>query len=899
MVKRVSVAWLPIALAVLLVAYWAGQQNPRRQARATEPTTEKVEPKAPVEGAKPDSETPATTAGTSAKPASDATAAPGAATPWREEPPSAYRPTDTSTGLGPADETMGPGMTREGALAGGTRPGGRDDETDPGWDDGTDKTMTTQPRDSTTGYDTTTAGTTPDYGADATTGRDRADTTTTEVTRELAYTFHLFDGFERDNHWAVESAADHADLELAAEQASEGQRSLKAAFRAFGKGNFELRREVKLDLSDATTVLVDVYNEVGPLDLVLGCRAGYDTTLFTTPPKPLVQGWNKGVSFRLSELSSGDASAFGTSWTWSRDSVSRVSLIFRERDQKEGTVHVDNLRFDRPAGELGHKAKPELKKIVASGTAIERFEPLELAVEFEADYQKFFDRTEVDVLASFFSPSGKRLDVHGFVHDTDGETARPAWKVRFTPNEVGVWRYDVTVKSAGGDTPSGTYAFTCHRKADRRGFIRRSKLDPRYFELDDGSFYYPFGQNVCWASDYDHFLTKIQGYGGNYVRVWLCPWNLQLEDPREPGKYDLRVANALDKLLALCERRGIYVQLALRYHGMHNGDWAKSPYNTANGGPCTSPGQFFTDTAARDQHKQFLDYVVARWGHSPAVFAWELWNEADLARADRDSDLVAWHKEMSDHLKKIDVYRHLVTTSVAGAARCPELFKLPNIDFVPVHFYNRDVLTQIKDSYVRYRELGKPIFIGEFSGGHKPSDDLSDPKGVRIHAGLWMAFVTPLAGSAMPWWWDTYIDKNDLYGHWAALAKFAKGVDRRGKQFEVVRSKIRLGEDAWASMQGLVSPSEAFLWIYDEARILSPEHAGRPLVIADRPVKLGGMLGGRFRVEIWDTHEGKVLGKPTTADTTDGVLTFTLPKCDRDIAVKIVKEGEPRPRLEW
>ena len=73
-----------------------------------------------------------------------------------------------------------------------------------------------------------------------------------------------------------------------------------------------------------------------------------------------------------------------------------------------------------------------------------------------------------------------------------------------------LWRYDVAVRSAGGDTPSGTYSFTCHRKADRRGFIRRSRYDGRYFEFDDGSFYYPLGQNVCWASNYDHFLEKIQ-----------------------------------------------------------------------------------------------------------------------------------------------------------------------------------------------------------------------------------------------------------------------------------------------------------------------------------------------------------------------------------------------------
>ena len=911
MLRRVSAVWMPLAVLLLVVGYWTGQQRSRRPARGASPTREGVEPGDPDAGAKPTTGTPPAAPGTadavSGRPGAGAAGEPDAMARWRDDDPSAYDPSETRAGLGTDDGTTA------GATGGGlTGTGGYDpdDETDPGWgndaaDDPTLRgTSTGYGTDTSSGYGTGTTtdygtGTTTDYGTGTTTGYGTG--TATRVAREQAYTFHVFDGFEAKEHsWAVESAADHAEPTLSndANGASEGEQALKVAFKAYGKGQFELRREVSLDLTDATTAKVDVYNEAGPVDLVLACRAGYDTTLFQSPPRAIAQGENRDVAFSLAELSSGDTSAFGTSWAWSRDRVSRVSLIVRERDQKEGTLYIDNLRFDRPAAELGHKTKPDDLKLTASGTLVERFGTFELDATFEADYQDFFDRTEIDVVAAFFAPSGKRLDVHGFVHDVAAETAKPAWKVRFTPNEVGLWRYDLTVKSAGGDAVSATREFTCQRKADRRGFIRRSKQDPRYFEFDDGSLYYPLGQNVCWASHYDHFLEKIQAYGGNYVRVWLCPWNLQLEDPREPGKYDLRAAGAIDSLLAKCAARGIYVQLVLRYHGMHNGDWAKSPYNIDNGGPCTSAGQFFTSLAARDQHKAFLDYVVARYAHAPALFAWELWNEADLARADRDTDLVAWHKEMANYLKQIDVYGHLVTTSVASPARNPELFELASIDFVPVHFYHRNVFKQIYDHYLRYRELGKPVFIGEFSGGHKPADDLADVKGMRIHAGLWLACVTPLAGNAMPWWWDTYIDKHDLYGHWAAVAKFAQGVDRRGRSYEVVRSRIRLGEDAWASVQGLVAPAEALLWVYDEARILKPEQADRPLLIADRTVKLAGMLGGSFRIEIWDTYAGTV-SRTLTAETADGVLAFTLPKCDRDIAVKIVKQGKPGPRLEW
>ena len=896
MLNRLSAIWLPLSLILLVAVLWAGRQGTRPPAKPPEPKAGDRAAPGPVEPKPP----PAAPAVASTAPA-PAPAPPAPAVPA----PSPYTSDTTASRYG-TQQPEAPAAEPSTSLG----PGPAANEPVPPWsqnDSQDEPGSTARQPDTSYGRFGKPGASTPGTGYG--TSPPDTETTTTETpavtpmpgtSAEAATALHLFDGFEADNAWAVESAADHATLALAEEHASEGQKALKAAFKAFGKGNFELRREVGLDLTDATTLKVDVYNDAGPMDLVLGLRAGYDTTLFTTPPKPLPAGWNRDVTFPLSELATSDKGPWGTSWSWSRDNVTRLSLIFREREEKQGTVYIDNLRFDRPATKLGAKLAPVLKSIAASAQTIERYETLEIRADFDATYQNFFDRAEVDLFASFFSPSGKRVDVHGFVYDIADAEPKPTWKIRFTPNEVGLWRYDVTVKDAGGETTSQTYQLLCRNQADHPGFIRISKSDPRYFESDSGAFYYPLGQNVCWAADYDYYLDQIQKYGGNYIRVWLCPWNLQLEDPREPGKFDLRTAKALDQLLQQCQARGIYLQLVLRYHGMQTDSWDKNPYNTANGGPCTWPGDFFSDSKAKDLHKRFLDYVAARWGSSPALFAWELWNEVDLARCDRESDLVAWHREMAGYLKKADAHGHLVTTSVSSPSRNFALFELPEIDFVPIHAYTRDLAEQFHDHYLRYRKLRKPVFVGEFSAGIKPSDDLEDPGGVHLRSGLWLALVSPMAGNAMPWWWDTFVDKNKLYPHWAALARFAKGIDRRGVNYELVRSKIDLGEGAYASLQGLVSPSEAYLWVFDETRLARPGRDDRPLLFAERPVRLHGMLGGAFRIEVWDTREGKIL-KQSTASTEDGTLAFTLPQCSRDIAVKVTREKQPKalPRLEW
>lgn len=868
MARRLLPLWLPVALLVVVVARWAvihGTPPPRQTIPAPEPAV--AQPAAAQE-----------------VPPSTPSIAPERA----EVPPAPGATTTGTAGFGPA---QGSPTRYEREDTTGTSLGTA--EEDSTWDE----TTTSETTDETAqDYGTSTTGTGTDYGTTTSYGTVATERAKVESVRA----FSLFEGFERGNTWAVESAADQATLELTGEKPSQGGHALKATFKASGKGNFELRREVSLDLSDATTLLADVFNEGGPMALVLGLRGGYDDTLFTSPPKPLKTGWNKDLAFSLKELKANTQSLWGSTWSWASDTVSRISLIFQEQGQAEGVVHVDNVRFDQPAMVIGAAHKPLIKAIKASANAVDLYETLELTVDLEATYQDYFDRTQVALSASFLSPSGKRREAMGFVYGLDEAEARPVWKVRFTPDEAGIWHYDVTVADAGGQVTSETYQLLCRVRPRGHGFVRVSTRDPRYLEFTDGSFYYPIGQNVCWATDFSHFLQRIASYGGNYVRVWLCPWSLQLEVPTQPGKYDLAVAKAVDDLLAECRERGIMVQLVLRYHGMHSESWDKNPYNSANGGPCQWPGDFFTLPNAKDLHKRFLDYVVARWGHSPALMAWELWNEADLTKADRDSDLVDWHREMADYLKKADCHRHLVTTSVSNPARNLALFELPEIDFVPAHFYARDVAERVRDVWLRYRALRKPVFISEFSAGHEPLDDQADTFGAHLHAGLWLAFLTPLAGNAMPWWWDTFVEKNDLYHHWAALVKFAKGVDRRGKHFELVHAKLQLGDAAAVSLQGLVAPQEAYLWVYDDAAVFRPDLARRPVLAPRRPLRLNGMLGGAFTVEFWDARQGKVLARQVVASR-DGALSFVLPSSESDIAVKAIwqRPEKTRPRVEW
>jgi len=138
--------------------------------------------------------------------------------------------------------------------------------------------------------------------------------------------------------------------------------------------------------------------------------------------------------------------------------------------------------------------------------------------------------------------------------------------------------------------------------------------------------------------------------------------------------------------------------LCLDYHGMFeaepdywggNNYWPKNPYNSTQGGPCTTQDTFFTSTAAQRIYQKRLRYLIARYGYSPNLLAWQFFNEIDnVARYLDASHLATWHGALGDWLKANDPWQHLVTTSLSGTDR-PEIWGLKQMDFAVHHSYGQ------------------------------------------------------------------------------------------------------------------------------------------------------------------------------------------------------------------
>ena len=100
---------------------------------------------------------------------------------------------------------------------------------------------------------------------------------------------------------------------------------------------------------------------------------------------------------------------------------------------------------------------------------------------------------------------------------------RFVWKVRFSPNQAGTWQYKLKAQDASGYTETAAQAFTVIHSS-KRGFIRVSASDPRYFEFDDGTAFHAAGFAYSLGGPALNTESDFQTFQQNHInllRVWI------------------------------------------------------------------------------------------------------------------------------------------------------------------------------------------------------------------------------------------------------------------------------------------------------------------------------------------------------------------------------------------
>jgi hypothetical protein len=400
-----------------------------------------------------------------------------------------------------------------------------------------------------------------------------------------------------------------------------------------------------------------------------------------------------------------------------------------------------------------------------------------------------------DVWAGVRQPDGRIADYPAF-YDKDS-----TWKIRVRPELAGT--YEI-VRADERDDDGATRALKATFAGPRKIVVTPDVVEkmkhprqisinpghPRRFEFPDGSVYYPIGINLGWApfegpDSFKNSFRQMRAAGLNWTRIWMCHWsgtNLDwlpewMGANPPPGQIDARVAENWDRIIADAERNGIHFQLVLQHHGQYStasdADWARNPWNIANGGHgfLKSPGDFFSSEKARRITKAKYRYIVARHGHSPAILAWELFNEAHLTDARFDDALLGrWHDEMGAWLRRCDPWKHIVTTS----HNILQSAVYAHMDFYQPHLYAVNMLANTR----RFpfappaATRDRPLFHGEIGHNNIIMTGAEKKAGAGLIPPIWTSLMA--GDETMPgqtWYWEQILNTPRM-GEMRAISTF-------------------------------------------------------------------------------------------------------------------------------
>jgi hypothetical protein len=365
----------------------------------------------------------------------------------------------------------------------------------------------------------------------------------------------------------------------------------------------------------------------------------------------------------------------------------------------------------------------------------------------------------------------------------------------------------------------------------------------------------------------------------------MCHWgNLNLDwHPAKqgpsptPGTIDPAVAARWDRMLELAEQHQVYVQVVLQHHGQYatrtNPNWAENPWNAANpGGFLKTPEEFFTSATARRLTKLKYRYSAARWGWSPAVFAWELFNEVHwvdaMATTQGRAEVAAWHSEMAEWLRSVDAYQHLIGTSTEDLrSACYE-----KMDFYQPHLYAAELISGARRiSFPGV--IDRPVFYGEQGDDHLDVSDDVKESGRALVPPVWAGLFGQAHLPAQPWLGATLLRQNraaelGAVARFVAATHFAEQSDLQPFS-AVVESAQRVALRLTGSM----------VW------------QRRPAPDIEVP------LDGRRPIELGDVP--RIYSAPARDEEfpTSGTYHFDYPRATT-LRVHVARVGEGEPRLE-
>lgn len=398
-------------------------------------------------------------------------------------------------------------------------------------------------------------------------------------------------------------------------------------------------------------------------------------------------------------------------------------------------------------------------------------------------------------------------------------------------------------------------------------FLGVEPLRGRYLATASGETFIPVGLNLCFprfdatpaegATRYESWIDRLADNGGNFMRLWLGHPFFDIE-PEQAGRFEEEPARRLDAVLDRAHARGVRVKLTLEHFRSLDpqpvaevfpgaASFHRPIYSKAQGGYAEDIGDFLTNPECRRRYLEKLDWLSERYAGHPAIFGWELWNEMNAVRHPAWLD---WTRAMLPELRR-RFPRHLVMQSLGSYDRADKrqiyraYAELEQADLVQVHRYidpgaempvcHGPMDTLCADAVAELRRMtpAKPVLLAEtgaVEARHAGPSRLyeRDTEGVVLHDLLFAPFFAGAAGPGQAWHWDFYVEKNDLWWHFARFARAIEGFDPAAEEAEPAQ-----WETSALNVHALRGRGATLLWIRDRATDWRTElvagHPAKPL----------------------------------------------------------------------
>lgn len=381
-----------------------------------------------------------------------------------------------------------------------------------------------------------------------------------------------------------------------------------------------------------------------------------------------------------------------------------------------------------------------------------------------------------------------------------------------------------------------------------------NKRDVRYFSDENGKTFIPVGCNLCFVRDsenmeekevlalYHDWMTRFAAQGGNYVRIWLGVPFFDVM-PEKIGQFDERAVSHIRYIITLAEKLGIKLKFTLEHFRRtvpNKRDAESFPgvvsfVKTLYGPYAQTMGEYLASDICRQAYLEKASYLAKQgFGDSPAVAAWELWNEINCI-GDVYGNVGQWSRFMIGELQKIFPKQMILQnlgsySSVSAFHLYDSLSMFPGNAFMQIHCYldpgaaldfcrgPMDVIASRAVHELHSRAPQLPAVVAEcgaVEANHSRYSDLyeADTQGVLLHDILFAPFFSGSAGCGQPWHWDhIYIAKHDLWHHFGRFVRAIRGIDPAEEQFRVFYTETHR-----LRLYGLKGRYNTLLWCRDKA----------------------------------------------------------------------------------